>query len=313
MEWLLVGLGLVILMLAGDALVKGAVNLSLRLGIPPLIVGLTVVGFGTSAPELLVSVNAALSGQAGIALGNVVGSNIANVLLILGLPAMIAVMHTSHHDTRKSFLVMMAVSVVFTAMAFAGGYGRVFGLILLTMLGLVLWDAARDGMKARAAGADAEDEVEGVDPGIPGWKIGAYLVAGLIGLPIGADLLVDNAVIIARDFGVSETVIGLTLVALGTSLPELAATTASAIRRQADVALGNVVGSNYFNLAGIIGVTALIAPVPVDPTFLQRDLWVMLGASLMLVPFVFFKQDIGRGWGVVLLAFYGGYMAVTLM
>lgn len=311
MVWLLLGVGLVILVFAGDALVKGAVNLALRLGIPPLIVGLTVVGFGTSSPELLVSVKAALNGAPGIALGNVVGSNIANVFVILGLPALIAVMHTSNIDTRKPFLLMLGVSVVFTALAFGGTFGRLSGLILLAMLAAILWDAARDGMKSRQS--DAANDVEGADPGMPWWKINAYLAAGLIGLPIGADLLVDNAIIIATAYGVSETVIGLTLVAVGTSLPELAATTVAAIRRQADVAIGNVIGSNYFNLAGIIGVTALIAPIPVEQTFLVRDLWVMLAASLALVPFVFLKQDITRLWGIVLLALYGAYATIALI
>ncbi len=311
MVWLLLGLGLVILVFAGDALVKGAVNLSLRLGIPPLIVGLTVVGFGTSSPELIVSVKAALAGQSGIALGNVVGSNIANVFVILGLPALIAVMHTSKIDTRKPFLIMLGVSVIFTAMAFMGTFGRLSGLFLLALLVLILWDAARDGMKARNDGS--VDDLEGAEPDMPWWKIIGYLAVGLVGLPIGADLLVDNAVIIAKTFEVPETVIGLTLVAVGTSLPELAATTVAALRRQADVAIGNVIGSNYFNLAGIIGVAAVISPMPVEQTFLDRDLWVMLGAALMLVPFVYLKQDIGRIWGIVLLALYAAYATVALI
>lgn len=308
--WLLLGLGLVILVFAGDALVKGAVNLALRLGIPPLIVGLTVVGFGTSSPELIVSVKAALEGQSGIALGNVVGSNIANVFVILGLPALIAVMHTSQIDTKKPFLIMFAVSVIFTAMAFLGEFGRLSGLFLLAILALILWDAVRDSRKSRDA---SPPDLDGADDGMPWWKIITYLAVGLIGLPIGADLLVDNAVIIATAYDVPETVIGLTLVALGTSLPELAATTIAAIRRQADVAIGNVIGSNYFNLAGIIGVAAVISPMPVEQTFLVRDLWVMLGAALMLVPFVFFKQDITRLWGIVLLALYGAYATIALI
>ena len=316
MEWLLVGLGLVILMFAGDALVRGAVNLALRMGIPALIVGLTVVGFGTSAPELLVSVKAALGGAPGIALGNVVGSNIANVLLILGLPALIAVMHTADHDTRKSFLVMLGATVLFIALAFTGTFGPLAGAILLAALAAILWDAGRDAMRHRAANAataaEGAEEVEGADPDMPWWKIGLFLALGLAGLPLGADLLVDNAVIIARDFGVSETVIGLTLVAIGTSLPELATTVMSAIRRQSDVALGKVIGSNYFNLCGIIGITALIAPVPVEQTFLTRDLWVMLGASLMLIPFVFLKQNITRLWGFVLIALYLVYAIAAL-
>ena len=314
MEWLLVGLGLLILMFAGDALVRGAVNLSLRMGIPALIVGFTVVGFGTSAPELLVSIKAALEGAPGIALGNVVGSNIANVLLILGIPALIATLHTADHDTRKSFLVMIAASVLFIALAFTGTFEPLAGVVLLGALALILWDAGRDAVKHRKANAACEaEEVEGADPDMPWWKIGMFLALGLVGLPLGADLLVDNAVIIARDFGVSETVIGLTLVAIGTSLPELATTVMSTLRKQSDVALGNVIGSNYFNLCGIIGVTALVAPVPVEATFLSRDLWVMLGASLMLIPFVFLGKNITKLWGLLLLGLYVLYAVVALI
>ena len=314
MEWLLVGLGLLILIFAGDALVRGAVNLSLRMGIPALIVGFTVVGFGTSAPELLVSIKAALEGAPGIALGNVVGSNIANVLLILGIPALIATLHTADHDTRKSFLVMIAASVLFIALAFTGTFEPLAGVVLLGALALILWDAGRDAVKHRKANAACEaEEVEGADPDMPWWKIGMFLALGLVGLPLGADLLVDNAVIIARDFGVSETVIGLTLVAIGTSLPELATTVMSTLRKQSDVALGNVIGSNYFNLCGIIGVTALVAPVPVEATFLSRDLWVMLGASLMLIPFVFLGKNITKLWGLLLLGLYVLYAVVALI
>jgi cation:H+ antiporter len=158
-----------------------------------------------------------------------------------------------------------------------------------------------------------EEEVEGADPDMPWWKIMVFLVLGLVGLPLGADLLVDGSINIARMFGVSEVVIGLTLVAVGTSLPELATTVMAAVRSQADVALGNVIGSNMFNLLAIIGITTLIGPVPVDAAFLHFDLWVMLGASLLLIPFVFFKQDITRGWGIALSALYAAYILVVLV
>ena len=313
MEWLMVGVGLVILLLAGDALVRGAVNLSLRLGVPALIVGLTIVGFGTSAPELLVSIKAALDGVPGLALGNVVGSNTANVLLVLGVPAILAGMHTSGCHTRKSFLVMIAATILFIVLAFQGTFTWVSGVILLIALALVLGDAARDSLKHRSAcEANPEEEIEGADPDMPWWKIIVFLILGLVGLPLGADVLVDNAVIIARDFGISETVIGLTLVAIGTSLPELATTVMSALRKQADVALGNVIGSNFFNLLGIIGVASLVTPISVDPQFLRFDLWVMLGASLLLIPFVFLKQDLTRMWGFVLTGLYLAYVFIAV-
>ncbi|MGR3269379.1 sodium:calcium antiporter [Thalassococcus profundi] len=314
MVWLYVALGLGILLLAGDALVKGAVNLSLRVGIPALIVSLTIVAFGTSAPELLISVKAALEGVPGIALGNVVGSNTANVLLVLGIPALLAVMHTAEHDTRKSYVIMVAGSVLFIGLAFRGVFDWIAGVILLLVLAVILGDAVRESLAHKRAGeaAPAEDDLEGVDPDMPWWKIILYLVLGLVGLPLGADLLVDSATVIAQRFGVSDTVIGLTLVAVGTSLPELATTVMAALRRQADVALGNVIGSNMFNLLAIIGIAALIAPMPVDPEFLRFDLWVMLAASLLLIPFVFLKQNIGRVWGVILTVLYLGYVAVVL-
>lgn len=315
MEWLLVGLGLLILLLAGDALVKGAVNLALRIGIPALIVSLTIVAFGTSAPELLISVKAAIEGVPGIAMGNVVGSNTANILLVLGIPAMLATMHTHNCDTRKSYMQMIAASVLFIALAFSGSFTWVSGVVLLGALVLFMGLAARDAQAHRKAGQTAEDDdaPEGADPNMPWWRIIGFLALGLVGLPLGADLLVDNAVIIARDFGISETVIGLTLVAIGTSLPELATTVMAALRRQADVALGNVIGSNIFNLLGIIGVASLVAPIPVAPEFLSYDLWVMLGASLLLVPFVFFGKDITWKWGVALTALYLGYAVSVLI
>lgn len=320
MPWLMVALGLVILLLAGDALVKGAVNLSLRLGIPALIVSLTVVAFGTSAPELLISVNAVLSDKPGLALGNVVGSNTANVLLVLGIPAILAVLHTSGCKCGKSYLQMLGASVLFIALAFRGSFDWIAGLILLAALVLMLGDALRDALGHRRDAAikalsevDFIEDVEGADPDMPWWQIVTFLLLGLVGLPLGADILVDNASILAMRYGISEAAIGLTLVALGTSLPELATTVMAALRKQADVALGNVIGSNMFNLLAIIGITALIGEVPVNAEFLSFDLWVMLAASLILIPFVFLGRDIGRVWGILLTSAYVGYVAVVLI
>ena len=301
MDLLNVALGLVILIFAGDALVKGAVNLALRLGIPALVVSLTVVAFGTSAPELLVSVQAILEGAPGLALGNVVGSNTANVLLVLGVPALLATVHSSACETRRDYLYMLGATALFIGLCLTGTLLWWHGLILLAALAAVLG--------ATFLGSREEPvEVEGAEPGLPGWKLAAYLVLGLIGLPLGARLLVDGATDIALAFGVSETVIGLTLVAIGTSLPELATTVMAALRRHADVALGNVIGSNLFNLLGIMGVAVLVGPVPVEESFLAKDLWVMLAATLMLVPFVFLTRDITRVWGVVLTTLYVGYI-----
>ena len=335
MDFFYATLGLVILLLAGDSLVRGAVNLSLRLGVPALIVSLTVVAFGTSAPELLISVKAVLDKVPGLALGNVVGSNIANILLVLGIPALITGLYTADCDTRRNYISMLAASVLFMLLAAGGVFGFWQGLTLLAGLGLMLISAFQEAMSHRrkvaaerraaleAAGAiddpdaleaeaEEEGEVEGADPNMPWAKVIFFLVLGLVGLPLGADILVDASTNIARDFGISETVIGLTLVAVGTSLPELATTLMAAMRKQADVALGNVIGSNMFNLLAIIGISGLVGPIPVDPGILSFDLWVMLAASLLLAPFVFRGWHMGRSWGIVLCGLYMVYVVALL-
>ena len=304
-QWPTLILGLVILIFGGDALVRGAVNLALRLGIPALVVGLTVVAFGTSAPELIVSVQAALSGQAGIAVGNVVGSNIVNILLILGLPLLFTVIHTSRLDTRRSYVIMLATALLFAGLSFTGPLTWWHGLILLGGLSLMLWDNYRISMAHRAATAD--DGVQGADADMSWLKIVAFIILGLVALTVGARFLVDGAVSIAREFGLSETVIGLTLVAVGTSMPELVTSIIAAIRKQADVAMGNVIGSNTFNILGILGITSLVADVPIDPQIMLFDNFVMIGVSLLLIPFVLFRRDMGRLTGVAFIAIYAGY------
>ncbi len=325
----LLGLGLLILLLAGDALVKGAVNLALRAGVPALLVSLTIVAFGTSAPELLVSIKAILNGSAGIALGNVVGSNIANVLLVLGVPAMLTGLHTSGCDTKRTYLMMMGATVVFIGLAYTNLFNWIDGSVLLFGLALMLGDALRTARLHRretalavnaaemaggcSALADEDEEVEGADDAAPTWKIWLYLGLGLIGLPLGADLLVNGAVNIAHDLNVPETVIGLTLVALGTSLPELATTVMAAIRGQTEVAIGNVIGSNLFNMLAIIGIASFVGDIPVDPGTLRFDIWVMFASSAILLPYVFFKFDMNRGVGFVFTAAYVLYIVQFLI
>lgn len=310
-EFAFAALGLVILLLAGDVLVRGAVNLALRLGIPAIIVSLTIVAFGTSAPELLISVQSVLEDAPGIAIGNVVGSNIANVLLVLGVPALLAGLPSSDTNSRKTFRFMIAASLLFILLCFFGPLTWWHGLILLAGLAYVLGDAFRIARRHRKL-APKEDDIEGVDPEMRGWKITAFMVLGLIGLPLGANLLVENATIIARNFGVSETVIGLTLVAVGTSLPELATTVMAALRKEADVALGNVIGSNMFNLLAIMGIASLVGPIPIPFEFLAFDLWVMLACSLLLAPIIYRNQRLGYRWGFFLSFAYIGYVAVIL-
>ncbi len=311
MDFLLAGVGLVILVFAGDALVRGAVNLSLRLGIPALIVGLTIVAFGTSAPELLVSTKAVLDNAPGIAIGNVVGSNIANVLLVLGLPALFFGLNTSHCDTRQSYLQMICVTVLFVVLAMLGPLTWITGLLLLAIYVAVLVNEVRNARAHREE--NGPTVLEGADPHMSWLKIAFFLVAGLIGLPFGADILVDSATAIARSYHISETVIGLTLVAVGTSLPELATTVVAAYHRHAEVALGNVIGSNIANLLAILGVASLFGEIPIDPGILSFDLWVMLGVSLVLFPFVFLRKDISRLWGGLLTAGYAAYVVALLV
>ncbi|WP_040672121.1 calcium/sodium antiporter [Rhodobacter ferrooxidans] len=311
MDLIYVALGLVILVFAGDALVKGAVNLSLRLGIPALVVGLTVVAFGTSAPEMLVSVKAAMAGQPGIALGNVVGSNTVNVLLVLGIPALLATIHSSRLELRRSYAIMVASALLFIGLCFLGPITWWHALILLVGLALMLWDSFRSTEQTRVESDDAD--IEGADPNMPWPLVIAWLAGGLIGLPVGADFLVEGSVNIARVLGVSETVIGLTLVAIGTSLPELATSIAAALKGQADVAMGNVIGSNIFNLLGIIGVAGLVGDLAVPVQMLRLDLWVMLAATLLLVPFVLMKRDITRVVGAGFIAIYAAYAAVLVL
>jgi cation:H+ antiporter len=312
MAWFFVVLGLVTLLLAGDFLVRAAVNLALRLGISALVVSLTVVAFGTSAPELLIVLSAMADDAPGLAMGNIVGSNTANILLVLGLPALAAGLYTTGFDTKKAFISMILATVLFITLAFVGPFSWWHGGLMLAVLAAILLDQAWTARRVSRVALATED-LNGVDTSMPGWKITLYLLFGLVGLPLGAKVLVVNAEIIAREFGVPETAIGLTLIAVGTSLPELATTTVAAIRRQADVALGNVIGSNMFNLLAIIGIAALVGPIPVADEFLRFDLWVMLAASFLLIPFVFFGRNITRIWGVALTLLYMAYLLAVLL
>lgn len=303
--------GLLLLVFAGDALVRGAVSLALKLGIPAFIVSLTVVAFGTSAPELLVAVQSALEGAPGIAFGNVVGSNTANILLVLGVPAMLFGMDPRGSDTRRSYLIMLGVSVLFIALCFGGTFYVWQGALLLGVLTWTIWDAIRSGRK-EGQSQPVDEEIEGADVGMSGLHLAMFLGAGLIGLPLGAHFLIAGAVDIAKAWGLSEAVIGLTIVAIGTSLPELATTVMAAMKRQADVALGNVIGSNMFNILAIMGVASFFGPLEVPAELLRLDLWVMLVSSILLIPFVFKGMQFSRPIGIALTGLYGLYLAIIV-
>ncbi|MFP3920980.1 MAG: calcium/sodium antiporter [Dichotomicrobium sp.] len=303
--------GLLLLVVFGDILVRGAVDLSHRLGIPPLIVGLTVVAFGTSAPELVVSVKAALENFPGIAVGNVVGSNIANILLVLGLPAIICATRCDHHALDRNTYIVLGTSILFAGLCFLTPMTFWDGALLFGLLIAFLWLSAHRAMRSRAAESlvPIEDDV----PALPGsiWVPVGALAVGLIGLPICAHITVDGAAAVATVWGVSDTVIGLTIVAIGTSLPELATTVVAALRGHGALALGNVLGSNLFNMLAIVGITAMLTPLAIPQEILRLDIWVMLAATVLLVPFVVWRVPIGRIAGIVFLcayAFYIGYL-----
>lgn len=316
MDAILLTLGLVILVCAGDALVRGAVALSLQLGIPAFIISATVVALGTSAPELLISVQAALEDAPGIALGNVVGSNIANVLLVLGIPALIVPIAGCGPAAHRNLYLMLGATVLFSALVLGGTLFWWGGLLLVSVAAFMVWDSVRMARAARAgrnpAALDELAELEGADPDMVRWKVLLLIAVGIVGLPIGAHFLINGARGIALDFGISEAAIGLTVVAIGTSLPELATTVMAALRRHADVAIGNVIGSNIFNITVVIGAAALAAPLAVPEEIASRDLWVMIGASLLLTPFVLGCRRIGRPAGGAFLLLYGIYIYYAL-
>ena len=295
--------GLALLTFGADYLVRGAISLANRLGMPPLLIGLTVVGFGTSMPELLVSLQAALGGAPAIAVGNVVGSNIANILLILGAAAVISPIAARIPNLGRDMVMMLAAAVVMLGLGLWGVANFWQGLLSFAGLAAYLsWVTYTDRRSL------TEEEAELVIT-LAGWKEALFIAGGLAGLVFGANLLIDAATAIAREFGISEAVIGLTIVAGGTSLPELATSVVAAFRRHAEIALGNVVGSNIFNILGILGITAMVVPVPVEDSIAAFDIPFMLAVSVALIALILISGRIGRGAGAVMLAVYTGYVA----
>ncbi|NRG17669.1 calcium/sodium antiporter [Rhizobiales bacterium] len=332
--------GLVVLIVAGDVLVRGSVGIAERLGIPSLIIGLTIVAFGTSAPELVISLDAALNGLPGIAVGNVVGSNVANVLLVLGLPALVAATSCQEKGALRNAVFMTGVSIIFVFICFTGTITRTTGGFLVILLAVFLADSVlatrkhkRENRKARPArdlsasavvtskeaSADARDEddactapfeeVEGVPENIA--LAAVFVVLGLVGLPLGAHFTIEGASALARSWGVTEAVIGLTVVALGTSLPELATSLMAALRNHSAVALGNIIGSNVFNILAIMGITGLVTPVRIPPEILSFELWVMLACAFLVLALAALRTTLRRPAGMALVTFYAIYMATS--
>jgi len=313
--------GIAVLLYGGDLLVRGATSLARKAGVPALIVGLTIVAFGTSAPEIVGSAAAALENAPGLAIGNIVGSNIANILLVLGVPAVLAPMATKATGVKRNALIALALTAVFIWMGLDGALTLNEGVALA--VGIVVYILYL-AISARGAGDDPLiAELTDIDhmEGLPrtGVMIAVYTLAGLVLLPVGARLIVEGGVGVAEYFGVPEAVIGLTILAFGTSLPELATAMVAALRKQAEMAIGNVIGSNIFNICavgGITGIAATAAPgqaAPVDPEFVRFDFWVMAGAMAVTALLVFSERELGRLLGAVFALAYVGYLLALVV
>lgn len=301
MDYLYLIVGLTGLFFGGEALVRGSVGIARRMAIPSLLIGLTVVGFGTSTPELLVSVEAAWRGVPDIALGNIVGSNIANILLITGVSALVWPIAVTGATLHRDTAVMVVAALLLVPIFTYGQVGRLAGLVLvMALVGYLVWAYFKPG--------DTVPDEDNLPAPTSVFISVLWVVGGLVALMVGAHFLVDGAVSIARGYGISEAFIGLTIVAVGTSLPELATSLIAALRKQSEIAIGNIIGSNIFNLLGILGVTALITPIPVATRFLSFDLPVLIAVSLVLTALLLSRPVIGRGIGLAMLASYVVYV-----
>ena len=309
---LLVAGGLVLLALGGELLVRGAVGMAARLGISPLLAGLTIVGFGTSMPELATSVQAAMAGSPGIAIGNVVGSNIANILFILGVSAVILPLTVNPASFKRDSIALGGSALLATGAVMIGLIGMAAGVLLVSaLIGYIWWAYKSESATHDAEALRHEHEAEDrpVPPDTSPVLLGGMIVAGLVAAIFGAGWLVDGATVLASAAGVSEAVIGLTVVAVGTSLPELIACVVAVLRKHEDVALGNIVGSNIYNLCGILGLTAIIHPIEVPAEIASFDIWVMLGVTALLIAQLRSGWRLSRLEGLLLLAIYAGYTA----
>lgn len=314
MIYVLFFIGLALLLAGGEVLVRGAVGLALKMKISKLVVGVTIVSIGTSAPELLVSLKAALDGHPAIAIGNVVGSNIANIALVLGLVAIIYPLKLERGTLRLDWPVMMAASLLFYLMAFDGLLERYEGILLLVIFILYIAYSILQSRKQTKKDMQLSGEIEDLAPAknIASWKLVVMILAGTIALMVGAQWFLDGAIAMSRMFGVSEHVISVTVVAFGTSVPELATSVIAAIKRQSDISIGNLIGSNSFNILSIIGVTATVTNIPVGAEALSSDMLWMLGVALLLLPFLILGKKIYRFEGVILLTIYCLYIFFVL-
>lgn len=316
-------LGLALLVGGAELLVRGAVRAAECFGVSPLLIGLTLVGFGTSTPELVASVQAALIGSPGIAVGNIVGSNLANMLLILGASAVITPLAVPSRALKRDGAFVLGATLLFVGVGLFGKLDRPVGVLFaVALVGYLIYAYRQERRSAEehTAAFGRAEAIRHTHPALRprpprrlGWLVALVVaVAGLGLVIVGGRVLVESAVVLARHLGMSEAAIGLTIVAVGTSTPELVTALVAAFRKQADVALGNVLGSNIYNLLGIGAVTALIAPTPVPPAIARVDAPLMLGVTVLLVLFAWTSMRVGRREGAVLLALYAGYTGYQL-
>ncbi|HAV1389843.1 TPA: calcium/sodium antiporter [Vibrio parahaemolyticus] len=301
--------GLVLLVWSADKLVFGSAAIARNVGISPLVIGMTILAMGSSAPEMMVSATAAWDGKTDTAVGNVLGSNIANIALILGITALIKPLSISSAVIRRELPLMIAVTVLAGILLWNSHLGFYEGVLLFVLFGAFLFAMLQISRKEQKSGdAFLEDQESEIPQGVSNPKAIMWVVIGLILLPLAASLLVDNAVIIAKHFGMSDLVIGLTIIAIGTSLPELAASLAGVLKGEDDMAVGNIIGSNVFNILAVMGLPGIINPSTLSEYAMGRDFWVMLGVSLLLVAMCLGKsRSINRFEGAILFTCFLGY------
>lgn len=296
----------------GDYLVKGASGIALKMDLPPMLVGMTIVALGTSSPELVVSLRAALDGKPDISVGNVVGSNIANVALILGVTTIIFPLAVQKRALKVDWLVMMVASIIFYLFALDGGFSRfeggLFVFLLATFIAVSFYDAKKNRNRPEVG-----SELKTAEKNRKWWVLISFVLFGSLGLILGAQWFLSGAESIARLLGISDRVIAITLVAFGTSVPELAASVVAAFKKEEDISLGNIVGSNLFNLFAIIGITALVKPIRVAPGILSNDIFWMLGTSFAILPLALIGKKLGRFDGLLLFFSYVVFVVLLLM
>lgn len=307
--------GLVLLVLGGDTLVRGSVAVARRFGVSPLLIGIALVGFGTSMPEMLISVQAAMEGFPGIAVGNVVGSNISNILLIVGVAGLVMPLRAEPRAFYRDGTVLAIATLLCLAVVLAGWLDRLAGAVFVAcLIAYIVFTYLKERRSPdESAQLHSDEAAARGKKEMPLWLASAMALGGLAITMVGARLMVFGAVDLARTLGVSDTIIGLTVVAIGTSAPELVTAIMAGIRKQPDVAFGNVIGSNIYNILGILGVTAVVQPIPVPTEIMGFDIWVMVGATALLIASTITGWRISRKESALFLLLYVSYLGYLTM